>query len=123
MEDENSSNFLVRRAVATQLSPTINLRKLFHVYAVIYQPRLLLLLSAVYFRLEIYLRSHISPELERNYVHARILFYFKRDLPARIGSVMEENGKVMGNEVRIGKRKLVGRMDRVDIHISKNSCN
>lgn len=122
MEDENSSNFLVRRAVATQLSPTINLRKLFHVYVVIYQPRLLLLLSAVYFRLEIYLRSRISLELERNYVHAGILF-FKRDLPARIGSAMEENGKVMGNEVRIGKRKLVGRMDRVDIHISKNSCN
>lgn len=40
MEDENSSSFLVRRAVATQLSLTINPRNLFYVYAVIYQPRL-----------------------------------------------------------------------------------
>lgn len=87
VEDENSSSFLVRRAVATQLSLTINPRNLFHIYAVIYQPRLLLL-SAVYFRLEIYLcsTSRISPELEQNYVYARILF-FKRDL-ARIGSAM-----------------------------------
>lgn len=44
--------------------------------------------STVRFRLEIYLcsTSRISPGLEQNYVHARILF-FKRDL-ARIGSVM-----------------------------------
>ena len=80
------------------MSLTINPRNLFYVYAVIYQPRLFLL-SAVYFRFEIYLysTSRISPGLERNYVYARILF-FKRDL-ARIGSAMRQNGKFMGNEV------------------------
>lgn len=120
VEDENFSSFLVRRAVATQLSPTINPRNLFHVYAVIYQPRLFLL-SAVYFRLEIYLHptSRILPGLERNYVHAKI-FFFKKDFPARIGSTMGENGKLMGNEIY---RKAKVRWQNGSSHLSKNSCN